>query len=85
MQKPWFKAKQAGWGWYPHSWQGWSISFLYVLLLAWSLGRFSNYVIGHTAEPFLSILFPVLLHALWVAFLVWTLLSICSKTSDMRA
>ena len=31
--KLWFKAKRYGWGWYPISWQGWSVTFIYILLL----------------------------------------------------
>ena len=28
-KKLWFKAKMYGWGWYPVSWEGWVITFLY--------------------------------------------------------
>jgi len=27
----WFKAKNVGWGWYPSSWQGWIILFIYIV------------------------------------------------------
>ncbi len=30
MKKVWFKAKTYGWGWYPSSWQGWTILLLYL-------------------------------------------------------
>jgi hypothetical protein len=34
MQKPlWFKAKQYGWGWYPCTWQGWTILVVYLVIL----------------------------------------------------
>lgn len=29
----WFKRKWYGWGWTPVTWQGWSISLLYVILI----------------------------------------------------
>jgi len=33
MTKPiWFKAKTYGWGWYPATWQGWLVTFAYVLI-----------------------------------------------------
>lgn len=32
-QKLWFKRKLYGWGWTPATWQGWLITFLYVVLL----------------------------------------------------
>lgn len=31
--KYWFKAKNYGWGWYPASWQGWSILLFYLYLV----------------------------------------------------
>jgi hypothetical protein len=30
MKKTWFKAKEYGWGWYPATWQGWLIMFIYL-------------------------------------------------------
>ena len=31
-RKLWFRAKRFGWGWYPVSWQGWSVTIVYALL-----------------------------------------------------
>lgn len=31
--KYWFKAKNYGWGWYPATWQGWSILLFYLFLV----------------------------------------------------
>ena len=34
----WFKAKQYGWGWFPVTWQGWTVILVYcalVVLLMW--------------------------------------------------
>ena len=33
MKKIWFVKKRYGWGWRPVTWQGWIISFLYLLSL----------------------------------------------------
>jgi len=36
----WFRAKVYGYGWYPDTWQGWSIVLLYVFLVvvsAWDI------------------------------------------------
>lgn len=33
MKKLWFKAKNYGWGWYPASWEGWTVIGGYLLLL----------------------------------------------------
>lgn len=32
-KKLWFKAKNYGWGWYPATWQGFLITFIYFILL----------------------------------------------------
>ncbi len=32
-QKLWFKAKRYGYGWYPSTWQGWFVMFVYIALL----------------------------------------------------
>ena len=82
MKKLWFKAKPNGWGWYPASTTGWVVTLVYFVLLAWSIGRFSNFVITNTGTPFLEILLPVLLHALWVAALIASLLYLCIKFGE---
>ena len=30
--KLWFRAKNYGWGWYPCSWEGWTVLLIWVLL-----------------------------------------------------
>lgn len=30
----WFKRKIWGWGWVPATWQGWSVTFLYIILIS---------------------------------------------------
>ena len=35
MKKVWFKAKKYGWGWYPATWQGWLVTLLYVVYVAY--------------------------------------------------
>lgn len=82
MKKLWFKAKTYGWGWTPISWEGWVITGIYAVLLASSIGRFTNYVITHSGEPFFGVFIPVLFHALWVAFLIGSLLYICVKRGE---
>ena len=29
----WFKAKEYGWGWYPFTWEGWTVTGVYVALI----------------------------------------------------
>lgn len=82
MTKLWFKAKRYGWGWYPVTWQGWSLTLVYAVLLALEVGRLSNFVIEHQGEPLLALLMPILLHVLWVSFLIGSLLYICVKTGE---
>jgi uncharacterized membrane protein len=32
MSKPWFKAKEYGFGWYPSTWQGWTVVLIYIVI-----------------------------------------------------
>lgn len=82
MKRVWFKAYENKWGWYPVTWQGWTITLVYAAVLASEVGRLSNYVITHSGEPFISLLFPVTLHALFVAALIGSLIFICVKTGE---
>ncbi len=33
IEKLWFKRKLYGWGWYPATWHGWLVTFLYLALV----------------------------------------------------
>jgi hypothetical protein len=35
-QQYWFKANKSGYGWHPHSWQGWLVFFSYIGFLVHS-------------------------------------------------
>lgn len=82
MKKLWFKVKRYGWGWYPVSWQGWTITLVYAVLLGIAVGRVSNYAIGHSVDTAGSLIVPILLHLVWIAFLIGTLLYICVRTGE---
>ncbi len=32
-EKLWFKRKRYGWGWYPVSWEGWTVTLVYIALI----------------------------------------------------
>ena len=36
-RKLWFRAKEFGWGWYPVSWQGWTVTLAYSVLIPLSI------------------------------------------------
>lgn len=44
----WFKAKRYGWGWYPSSWQGWTVLALYIGALVWKFRGIDAY--SHSAS-----------------------------------
>jgi uncharacterized membrane protein len=49
----WFKAKPYGYGWYPATWQGWLIIFVWIVLLglnAWRLMAFDTPPVENTLE-----------------------------------
>jgi len=39
MKGNWFKSKRYGWGWYPATWEGWVVLFVYMSLIAWDFYR----------------------------------------------
>jgi len=82
MKKPWFKAKSNGLGWVPASREGWAVTLVYAAVLAWSIGRFTNFIVEHVGEPFLGQVFPILLHTAWVSALVASFLYICLKSGE---
>lgn len=56
-QQYWFKANRTGYGWHPHTWQGWLVFFAYIGLLI-----FSYYQVSSLAEFFMRfILFSAIL------------------------
>lgn len=61
----WFKRKIFGWGWTPVTWQGWLVTFIYlILIIVFSLTIDDNSPIS---EIFFTFLLPVVL--LTVAFI----------------
>ena len=55
QKKLWFKAKGYGWGWYPATWQGWSILLFYLFLII-SNYRHVEAVSGSGGNILLSVL-----------------------------
>lgn len=43
MGRPWFKAKQYGWGWYPASWQGWTCMTAHIAVIVASIYLMHRY------------------------------------------
>ncbi len=68
--KPWFVAHRYGWGWFPATWQGWTVLLVWtVLVLAGALGL--------NAWP--------TIHWLWLPFLlvmVFLLAAVCWTTGE---
>ncbi len=69
-KKPWFKAKNYGWGWYPATWQGWVITLLFVGLIANEAGNLST---DTESTPYTS---------LKIFTLACILIGICYKTGE---
>jgi hypothetical protein len=73
MKRYWFKAKNFGWGWYPVTWEGWTVIAVYLLFL-WAIVHGSQIVFGKT-----NFIIPYLTG---VATLTVILLIICFKTGE---
>ncbi len=64
-QKLWFKAKKYGWGWYPSSWQGWSIIFLYSLGIGLYFKNIDTY--SHSAsDTLIGLIVPVSIQTIFL-------------------
>ncbi|HYD02943.1 MAG TPA: hypothetical protein VEC16_01465 [Alphaproteobacteria bacterium] len=64
-KKLWFKAKRFGWGWYPVTWQGWTITLVYIIaMLGFAFTIDENSPIR---EVFFTFIIPALL--LTIAFI----------------
>jgi len=42
MHKRWFASVKKGIGWYPVTWQGWTVTALYVIFIIWDFLRIDN-------------------------------------------
>jgi hypothetical protein len=60
-KKLWFKAKRYGWGWYPSSWEGWLVLFVYCVFLFLNFRRIDAF--SHSASDTLRPYFIQLLFA----------------------
>ncbi|MBA3724775.1 MAG: hypothetical protein H0W89_07925 [Candidatus Levybacteria bacterium] len=52
----WFKANKSGYGWHPHSWEGWVVFFSYIGLLIHSFLQID--AISHSASDTLLNFLP---------------------------
>ena len=54
MKKKWFKRKAYGWGWYPATWEGWSILLAFVVFEVWNFLRIdgTSHSNSDTLRPF---------------------------------
>jgi len=41
-EKLWFRAKCYGWGWYPCSWEGWLVLFIWGILFAFGVAKMDH-------------------------------------------
>lgn len=58
-KKLWFRAKTYGWGWYPITWQGWTITGMYtalILALAFTINEDST-----TTEVAVMLILPLVI------------------------
>lgn len=66
MEKLWFRTKTYGWGWYPSSWEGWLVLFIFTVLFV------ANAVTLDTASQNIPVWFFVR-----TGILVFVLLLVC--------
>lgn len=66
MKKRWFGRLKKGIGWYPVTWQGWTIFILYIATVIWDYLRIQSTASG----SFSSLLFPFLPEFLIFTFIL---------------
>lgn len=69
-KKYWFKAKRYGWGWYPSSWQGWTIMVIW-LALALDVFRKTDFNSNSASDTLLAFLVPFILLVTLLIFVCW--------------
>ena len=74
MAKVWFKAKDYGWGWYPATWQGWLILFVFIALIVLNFLRIDTQ--SHSVSDTLINAIPE------TVALILLLIFICWKTGE---
>lgn len=76
MSKLWFRAKTYGYGWYPITWQGWTVLGVYVVICVLIAALYSLLSPG---KPQLTGLLALLsVHLVNTAILIW----ICVKKGE---
>jgi len=74
VTKKWFAAKKYGWGWYPSTWQGWSILGIYSGFLV-----YRAYVLDPMFDTTTSYLFRFFFE---MGFATVILIAICYLTGE---
>ncbi len=63
--KLWFKAKSYGYGWYPSSWQGWSVIGLYTLAVTLDFVNIDKF--SHSAsDTIIGVSVPILINTVFL-------------------
>ncbi|MEK7639280.1 MAG: hypothetical protein AAB388_03925 [Patescibacteria group bacterium] len=65
----WFKRKLYGWGWTPARWQGWAITFVYLVFVFWWVSIFAQN--AQAADNTLSVLLPIIGATLLFLIITW--------------
>jgi hypothetical protein len=74
QKKLWFKSKSYGWGWYPVTWQGWIITLVYIVFLAY-IFTVSDLDSHSVSDTLISVSVPFILSS---SLLIW----ICYKKGE---
>jgi len=67
QKKLWFRAKYYGWGWYPCSWQGWLVLFIWAGLFVFGIAKLDHEWLKN-----------IIVIAILTGILIW----ICRKTGE---
>jgi|SRR3989338_8277602 len=65
----WFKRKLYGWGWTPATWQGWVVTFFYILLVLIILRVMTNDF--STTSAFFSVFLPIVFFTIFFLYVAY--------------
>ncbi len=75
-EKPWFKRKIYGWGWYPASGEGWLTTVIFIVLFGISENTFINNMEFHHSHLDIAVFFTIDI------FMITALIHICYKKGE---
>lgn len=67
----WFRAKRYGYGWYPCSWQGWGVLFLFIISVILHTYNATN-IAKSPVDIILGVTAPIFIDVAFLTIIAWS-------------